>query len=63
MTDRNREAAGIILGDPVKYGGEESALVVWARMIVARHGKRRTRAKVSTADLTMESLFEERIDD
>jgi hypothetical protein len=29
----NEEAAGIVLQDVAKYGGEQAGLVIWARMI------------------------------
>jgi hypothetical protein len=33
----NLEAAGVILEDIAKYGGEESGLVKWARLVTDRH--------------------------
>ena len=30
---RNREAANVILADVSRYGGEESAIVQWARAV------------------------------
>jgi hypothetical protein len=32
----NREAARTILADVTRYGGENSAMVIWARAIVAK---------------------------
>ena len=30
----NEEAAGIVLQDIAKYGGDKAALVIWARMVL-----------------------------
>ena len=33
---QNEEAAGIVLQDVAKYGGEQAALVQWARLVIDR---------------------------
>jgi len=35
---QNREAAGIILRDPARHGGEGAYVVQWARAVMARLG-------------------------
>ena len=35
-TESNLESARIILADPTRYGGPESALCLWARRYLAR---------------------------
>jgi hypothetical protein len=36
---QNRDAAHIILTDPARYGGFESALVAWARLFIQRENE------------------------
>ena len=38
---KNYEAAGIILQDADRHGGETAGLVIWARMTLARAAQRR----------------------
>ena len=52
----NAEAAGIILTDPCRYGGERSALVAWARLFIARH-PRPSRLPLFDAVLDMPETF------